>query len=53
MTPPAGTAPLNVEALRKDFPLLTRIVNDHPIVYLDSATSALHPQAVIGAMTRN
>ena len=45
-------APLNVEALRKDFPLLTRMVNDRPIVYLDSASSALQPQAVIDAMTR-
>jgi cysteine desulfurase/selenocysteine lyase len=58
MTPPppapagGAAAPLNVEALRKDFPLLTRIVNDHPIVYLDSASSALQPQSVIGAMTR-
>jgi len=49
MTP---TAPLNVEALRKDFPLLTRTVHDHPIVYLDSASSALQPQAVITAMDR-
>ncbi len=51
-----GTAssapPLNVEALRKDFPLLTRRVNGRPIVYLDSASSALQPQAVIGAMAR-
>ena len=46
------TTPLNVEALRKDFPLLTRRVHDHPIVYLDSASSALQPQAVINAMTR-
>jgi cysteine desulfurase/selenocysteine lyase len=46
------TTPLNVEALRKDFPLLTRIVHDHPIVYLDSASSALQPQAVINAMAR-
>jgi cysteine desulfurase/selenocysteine lyase len=42
--------PLNVEALRKDFPLLTRRVHDRPIVYLDSASSALQPQSVIGAM---
>jgi cysteine desulfurase/selenocysteine lyase len=42
--------PLNVEALRKDFPLLTRTVHDRPIVYLDSASSALQPQSVIGAM---
>jgi cysteine desulfurase/selenocysteine lyase len=45
-------APLNVEALRKDFPLLTRRVHDRPIVYLDSASSALQPQAVISAMAR-
>src|ERR1019366_8515442 len=46
------TAPLNVEALRKDFPLLARTVHDRPIVYLDSASSALQPQAVIDAMAR-
>jgi cysteine desulfurase / selenocysteine lyase len=46
------TTPLNVEALRKDFPLLTRSVHDRPIVYLDSASSALQPQAVINAMAR-
>ena len=49
----SGTpAPLNTEALRKDFPLLSRTVNGRPIVYLDSASSALQPQSVIGAMTR-
>jgi cysteine desulfurase/selenocysteine lyase len=46
------TTPLNVEALRKDFPLLTRRVHDHPIVYLDSASSALQPHTVINAMAR-
>ncbi|HVA07507.1 MAG TPA: SufS family cysteine desulfurase [Acidimicrobiales bacterium] len=49
MTP---VAPLNVEALRKDFPLLTRTVHDRPIVYLDSASSALQPRVVIDAMAR-
>src|SRR5271156_5558129 len=49
MTP---TTPLNVEALRKAFPLLTRRVHDHPIVYLDSASSALQPRAVIDAMAK-
>jgi len=44
------TTPLNVEALRKDFPLLARTVHDRPIVYLDSASSALQPRAVIDAM---
>ncbi len=46
------TTALNVEALRKDFPLLTRTVHDRPIVYLDSASSALQPHAVINAMAR-
>jgi cysteine desulfurase / selenocysteine lyase len=50
--PTSPAPPLNVEALRKDFPLLTRRVNGRPIVYLDSASSALQPQAVIGAMAR-
>jgi len=48
----ADAAPLNVEALRKDFPLLSRTVHDRPIVYLDSASSALQPHAVITAMAR-
>ncbi len=48
----SAAVPLNVEALRKDFPLLTRTVNGRPIVYLDSASSALQPQSVISAMTR-
>jgi cysteine desulfurase / selenocysteine lyase len=56
MTNPDGSvgtpAPLNTEALRKDFPLLARTVNDRPIVYLDSASSALQPQSVINAMSR-
>jgi cysteine desulfurase/selenocysteine lyase len=50
MTPPV--APLNVEALRKDFPLLTQTVHDRPVVYLDSASSALQPQVVISAMAK-
>jgi cysteine desulfurase/selenocysteine lyase len=45
-------SPLNIEALRKDFPLLTRSVHDRPIVYLDSASSSLQPQSVISAMAR-
>ena len=44
------TTPLNIEALRKDFPLLARTVHDRPIVYLDSASSALQPRVVMDAM---
>jgi cysteine desulfurase/selenocysteine lyase len=43
-------APLNIESLRKDFPLLDRTVHGRPIVYLDSASSALQPRAVLEAM---
>ncbi|MGO9457490.1 MAG: cysteine desulfurase CsdA, partial [Acidimicrobiales bacterium] len=41
---------LDVAALRKDFPLLGREVNGHPIVYLDSASSAQRPVQVLDAM---
>ena len=47
----SAAAPLNTEALRKDFPLLKRMVNGRPVVYLDAAASALQPQSVIDAMT--
>ena len=43
-------AGLDVATLRKDFPILTREVNGHPIVYLDSAASAQHPVQVLDAM---
>jgi cysteine desulfurase/selenocysteine lyase len=42
--------PIDVEVLRKDFPLLSRTVHDRPIVYLDSAATALQPRSVLAAM---
>jgi cysteine desulfurase/selenocysteine lyase len=42
---------LNVEVLKKDFPVLDRTVNGHRLVYLDSASSSQKPQAVIDAMS--
>ena len=44
--------PIDVEIVRKDFPLLTRTVHDRPIVYLDSAASSLQPRSVITAIER-
>ncbi len=41
---------LDVATLRKDFPLLTREVNGHPIIYLDSASSSQRPFQVLDAM---
>jgi cysteine desulfurase / selenocysteine lyase len=42
--------PFDVEVVRKDFPLLTRSVHEHPIVYLDSASSSLQPRSVLAAI---
>jgi len=41
---------LDVEKLRADFPILSREVNGHPMVYLDSANTSQKPRAVIEAM---
>lgn len=41
------TAPLNVEAIRAEFPILQREINGNPLVYLDSAASAQKPEFVI------
>ena len=39
----------DVDAVRREFPVLQETVNGHPLVYLDSAASAQKPQAVIDA----
>ena len=41
----------DVEAVRRDFPILSRTVHDKPLVYLDNGASAQKPQAVIDAIT--
>ena len=40
------------ERCRRDFPILSRIVNGHPLVYLDSAASSQKPASVIEAIQR-
>src|SRR5438876_6076094 len=40
------------ETTRGDFPILSRVVNGRPLVYLDSAASSQRPRTVIEAMTR-
>ncbi|CAB4895332.1 unannotated protein [freshwater metagenome] len=42
---------LDVTAIRKDFPVLHRLVNDKPLVYLDSANTSQKPQVVIDALS--
>ena len=40
----------NVEEVRKDFPILSRLVNGKPLVYIDNAATAQKPQAVIDSL---
>jgi cysteine desulfurase/selenocysteine lyase len=42
----------DLEAIRADFPILSRTVHGKPLVYLDSAASAQKPRAVIDAESR-
>lgn len=39
--------PFDVQAIRKDFPILKREVNGKPLVYLDNAATSQTPQQVI------
>jgi cysteine desulfurase / selenocysteine lyase len=53
--PSVGSArlpPLDVAAIRRDFPVLERSVHGKPLAYLDNAASSQHPRAVIDAMSR-
>ncbi len=42
----------DVSKIRADFPILSREVNNKPLVYLDNGASAQKPQVVIDAVTR-
>jgi cysteine desulfurase/selenocysteine lyase len=41
---------MDLEHLRSDFPILSREVNGHPLVYLDSAATTQKPSVVLDAM---
>src|SRR5829696_1815380 len=41
---------LDVAAIRKQFPVLTREVKGRPLVYFDNAATAQKPQVVIDAL---
>ncbi len=47
---PPATA-YDVEAIRRDFPILSREVHGKPLVYLDNGASAQKPQVVIDAIS--
>ncbi len=49
--PAGGGRPLlDVEALRRDFPILARKIHGHPLVYLDNAATTQKPESVIEAV---
>ena len=52
MTNPAAlnATGLDVERIRRDFPILTQKIRGKPLVFLDSAASAQKPRVVIDAM---
>lgn len=47
---PPSAVPLDVTAVRGDFPVLARTVHGKRLVYLDSAASSQHPKVVLAAM---
>ena len=51
MTSTVASPPLDVERVRKDFPLLERLVHDDkPLVYLDNAATSQKPRQVLDAL---
>ncbi len=45
-------SPIDVAAVRRDFPILAREVHGKPLVYLDNAATSQKPRAVIDAISR-
>ncbi|GAB5376215.1 MAG: cysteine desulfurase [Acuticoccus sp.] len=43
----APASPLDIEAVRADFPILSQEIHGKPLAYLDNAASAQKPQAVL------
>ena len=50
--PVIGTAPYDVEKVRRDFPILARPARGKRLVYLDNAATTQKPQAVIDRIVR-
>ena len=44
---------LDINKIRKDFPILSRTIHGKKLVYLDNAASTLKPQVVIDALTNH
>ena len=48
----ATTNKLNIEEIRKDFPILHRQVNGKPLIYFDNGATSQKPQQVIDVINR-
>jgi len=48
---PVSSRPFDVQAIRKDFPVLHQKVNGRPLVWLDNAATTQKPQVVIDAIS--
>jgi cysteine desulfurase / selenocysteine lyase len=42
--------PFDVEAVRREFPILSRMIRGRPLAYLDNGASAQRPACVIEAV---
>jgi cysteine desulfurase / selenocysteine lyase len=51
MSTDTAGSPLDVAAIKKDFPILGRVIRDRRLVYLDSANTSQKPNRVIDAMS--
>jgi cysteine desulfurase/selenocysteine lyase len=47
---PSISSKLDIEAIRKQFPILDQSVNGHPLVYFDNAATTQKPRAVIQSL---
>ena len=43
--------PIDLPAIRRQFPILDRTIDGHPLVYLDNAATTQKPRSVLDAMT--
>ena len=50
--PEVQTPPFDIDAVRRDFPILGRAVRNRALVYLDNAATSQKPRAVIEAIER-
>ena len=48
--PAVRAAPIDVERVRADFPILQRLINGRPLIYLDNAATTQKPRQVIDAL---